>query len=736
MRISSWVSLLSILLTTVFLFNQPNVSGQEIKPLSFVSPDSESYVFDLQWGGYGSLNDEFYSPEGIAVDLVGNIWIADTNNHRIMKFDASGNFLFSFGAYGGGDGQLNTPHGIAIDRRGNVWVADTNNNRVQKFSNTGVFLGKVTGLTQPHGIGTHPTLDIAYVANTGANGIVKVNTSTCANIGGWGGYGSGDGEFNYPHDVAVDRLGKVYIADYNNHRIQVFNSTGKLLIKWGTYGTGDSRFTASPQFYGPVGVEIDACGDVFVVDHNNHRVQKFTSTGVFITMWGWNGYGNGQFNYPVGIAIDGRGRVFVLDRNNHRVERFSASNNDLTYLFKQKWGSYGSLDSQFSSPADIAVNPTTGEVYVADIYNHRIQVFNAAGVFQRKWGAYGSSNGQFYYPQGVAVDPVNGEVYIADTYNHRIQVFNAAGVFQRGWGASGNLNGLFAYPTGIAVDHDAGVVYVADTNNHRIQMFTTAGVFTRGIGQGVSWTGVAPSPSSSNLNGWFYYPRGVAVNNGNIYVADSSNHRVQKFNTNGVFQTKWGLYGSGNGQLNYPSDIDVDDNGNVYVVERDNHRIQKFNQNGRFITKWSSYGNLDGLHSSPLGIAVDGTNDFIYISDTNNHRIQRFERFGFSFVITPSTRTIVKGDVATYTLTLNGVGPNTLSTDVSFCLLSGRPNATTVNFSPASVQPNSSGAVTSTLSFDTSGTTTAKTYTFYIEAKGGGQTRVRSRTLKVTNPPE
>jgi tripartite motif-containing protein 71 len=735
--------MLGTLFTVALLNFSPSVWGQGITPRSFVAANSESYVFDLEWGDLGDLSDEFNTPEGVAVDSKGNVWVADTNNHRILKFDQSGKFLFSFGSLGflpgALDGQFRNPHGIAIDQQDNIWVADTFNNRVQKFNSQGRFLCKTIGLTEPHGIAVHPTnVNNVYVANTGANSIVRLK-SNCSNNGGWGGGpSSADKEFNQPHDVAVDSSGRVYVADLNNHRIQVFNASGSTLVdKWGVFGTGDSRFTADRQFYNPAGVKVDACGNVFVSDNNNHRIQKFQSDGTFITSWGWFGRGDGQFDNPVGIALDGRGRVYIADRDNHRIQRFSPSTQDVTYLFKNKWGGQGSAEDQFNTPRGIAVNPTNGKVYVADTFNHRIMVFNANGVFDRQWGTFGTGDSQFSSPQGVAVDPTNGEVYVADTNNHRILVFNANSAPRRNWGGNGTANRQFALPQGVAVDPNSREVYVADTNNHRIQKFKPNGDFIFGIWNGKKWTGAGDPPAANTLNSWFSSPVGIAVdpNNGDVYVADTNNHRIQKFSGDGVFLTKWGTNGSGNGQFNSPRDLTVDNNGDVYVV--DYHlRVQKFAPDGRFITKWGSLGDRDGLfYYYPEGVAVHSSDNFVYVLDTGNHRIQRFELFDFSLAVAPASRTVAKGSAAKYTLTLNGVGPNTLDTPVSFCLLSGLPNATTATFDPDSVTPsdNAPAPVEAELTLDTAPATRAKTYTVFIEATGGGQTRVRQTTLKVTN---
>ncbi|RPJ69494.1 MAG: 6-bladed beta-propeller, partial [Alphaproteobacteria bacterium] len=103
-------------------------------------------------------------------------------------------------------------------------------------------------------------------------------------------------------------------------------------------------------------------------------------------------------------------------------------------------------------------------------------------------------------------------------------------------------------------------------------------------------------------------PYGIAVDSsGNVYVADKNNHRIQKFDSNGTYITKWGSLGNGNGSFNYPEGVAVDSSGYVYVAERNNHRIQKFDSNGTYITKWGSGGNGNGSFLRPNGIAVDSS---------------------------------------------------------------------------------------------------------------------------------
>ena len=560
------------------------------------------YVFGRMWP---VLEQPWYfsSPHGIAIDRQGNVYVADSDNHRIQKFSSSGTFITKWGSEGSGDGEFNHPRGIAIDGQGNVFVADSVNHRIQKFSSSGTFITKWGSegsgdgeFSYPGGIAIDGQGNV-FVADSMNDRIQKFSSSGTF-ITKWGSEGSGDGEFNYPYGIAIDGQGNVFVADSDNHRIQKFSSSGTFITKWGSEGSVDGGFNR------PRGIAIDGQGNVFVADSQYDRIQKFSSSGTFITKWGSKGSGDGEFNYPYGIAIDGQGNVFVADSQYDRIQKFSSSGTFIT-----KWGSKGSGDGEFNYPYGIAIDGQ-GNVFVADSDNHRIQKFSSSGTFITKWGRLGIGDGEFSYPKGIAIDG-QGNVFVADSQNDRIQKFSSSGTFITKWGRLGIGDGEFWYPRGIAIDGQ-GNVFVADSYNDRIQKFSSSGTFITKWG------------SEGSGDGEFSYPGGIAIDGqGNVFVADSMNDRIQKFSSSGTFITKWGSEGSGDGEFDIPYGIAIDGQGNVYVVDDNNNRIQKFSSDGVFSTKFGKFGSDPALFNFPRSLALSPGGK-IYVSESANNRIQVF----------------------------------------------------------------------------------------------------------------
>lgn len=292
--------------------------------------------------------------------------------------------------------------------------------------------------------------------------------------------------------------------------------------KWGAYGS------ANASFRGPAGIATDLRGNIYVVDAENHRIQKFLPDGSFAGTWGTEGIANGQFFGPTGVAVDTGGNIYVADQALDRIQKFDAAGR-----FLRSWGARGSAPGQFYSPAGIAAD-TSGNIYVTDQTLDQVLKFRSDGTRVTQWGSTGSAVGQLSSPWGIAVDE-SSNVYVADRNNHRVQKFSGNGSFRAQWGARGTADGQFIEPTGIAVD-GKGHVYVVDQGNSRIQRFTRTGAFLARWGSLCSLAGGAgcSDPDTAGPlepgDGQFNRPVGVAVDSaGNIYVSDQGNHRVQAF---------------------------------------------------------------------------------------------------------------------------------------------------------------------------------------------------------------
>lgn len=271
-----------------------------------------------------------------------------------------------------------------------------------------------------------------------------------------------------------------------------------------------------------------------------------------------------------------------------------------------QWGAPGGGNGQFDSPYSVAIGPS-GNVYVTDRDNERIQKFGPLGGYILQWGNPGSGDGQFNQPFGVAVDG-SANVFVVEFGNNRVQKFNGMGTFLAKWGSSGSTNGKFISPEGVAVDA-AGNVYVADTGNNRIQKFSGTGTYV------LQWGTTGSGP------GQFNGPVNLAVDTQNyVYVSDFDNDRIEKFTNTGTFVTQWGSAGSGNGQFNSPQGIAFDMFGDVWVADAGNNRIQHFTNTGAYVSQSSTGGESGGAFSAPVGLAASGHE--LYESEVGNNRIQ------------------------------------------------------------------------------------------------------------------
>jgi predicted membrane-bound mannosyltransferase/DNA-binding beta-propeller fold protein YncE len=286
----------------------------------------------------------------------------------------------------------------------------------------------------------------------------------------WGQMGMEPGlELQHPRGIAVAPDGSIYVADTGNHRIEHYDSGGKLLHYWGSFSGADAPQAPTGTFNEPWGVAVGPDGSVYVADTWNFRIQKFSPDGTFLTAWGSftsldPGY---QLYGPRAIAVDSAGRVFVADTGNKRIVAYDSDGN---YL--QDFGGLGYEPGQFDEPVGLAFGPD-GRLYVADAWNRRIQVFEeieGAFIFQNEWPIIGWEGESTDTKPYLAVSR-DGRVWVTDPGGMRVLVFDLDGNFLFTFGAFGTDSSSFAMPTGIAAGSD-GLIYVTDTDNNRIMVFS------------------------------------------------------------------------------------------------------------------------------------------------------------------------------------------------------------------------------------------------------------------------
>jgi surface protein len=335
----------------------------------------------------------------------------------------------------------------------------------------------VTGLNLPSWLSVAPAEPgVSTFAGSGA-------------LGGANGTGT-SAQFNNPMPLAMDGSGNMYVYD-NNMVIRKITAAGVVTDFAGSRGVrGSLDGTGTMASFDSVnGLAVDGSGNIYAADMGNHRIRKITADGVVTTLAGSSyGYEEGtgtsaKFAYPRGVAVDASGNVYVADVNNHRIRKITPTGVTSTFAGSTKgFADNSAASAKFNQPFGVAVDGS-GNVYVADTYNHRIRKITSLGVVTTLvGGAEGEADGtgtsaQFKYPQGIVLD-ASGNVYV--TSNHRIRKITSVGVvttlagstpgFAEGVGTSAK----FHCPTRIAIDV-TGNIYVADQNNHRIRMIGAGG---------------------------------------------------------------------------------------------------------------------------------------------------------------------------------------------------------------------------------------------------------------------
>ena len=481
-----------------------------------------SGTFLLRWGSYGNRNNQFDRPFAVAVR--GNVvYVADSNNHRIQKFQyfpTFGGVVFAsaWGSYGTGESEFKYPRGIAVDVAGNVYVADSTNNRIQQFDNSNTFVRFVGGTAQfnsPRGLALDAN-GALYVADYNNHRIVKLAYGYY--IGEWGVYGTTEGRFRFPQFVAVGDVCTIVVSDTSNDRVQKFAcDNSNFRHTWGKQGREISEFNR------PQGIAVDAAGNVYVADTNNHRIQKFNPSGSFILKWGKFGPGDSEFNHPTSVAVDRENNVYVADRDNNRIQKFTSSG---AYLMQ--WSGY---ITQFDHPTHVAVD-SFPYVYVVDA--QKVWRFTKTGTIEGYFGPGDGSNYGNLTPRSVTTDtdPLQlsskvlyvtnqGSASTPDIRKYAVNYSNYNFPYEANY--VGRQEGTFH---GLAVDRDHNF-YSFNSSTDRVQKFVST--FSSSGGTYVyfhEWG------TSGTANRQFNGPSAIVVDkNCNIYVVDADNHRIQKFST-------------------------------------------------------------------------------------------------------------------------------------------------------------------------------------------------------------
>jgi trimeric autotransporter adhesin len=614
--------------------------------------------------GIPAASASLYLPTGVATDLAGNLYIADYGNNRIRKVTTGGiiTTVAGNGAAGyAGDGgpatsaSLSNPSNAVLDANGNLYIADFNNNRVRKVSANGT-ITTVAGNGQP--------------AYSGDGGL-----ATAASLSG-------------PVAVALDGAGNLYIADNFNNRVRKVTAAGVIGTVAGNGASGfsgDGGPATAAVLDEPDGVVVDAAGNLYLADQLNERIRKVSAAGTITTFAGNGRYsysGDGgqatsaSFFYTADVTVDSSSNLYVVDFGNNRIRKVAENGIISTVAGDGIAGFSGDGGSATSAaingPYGVAVD-STGNLYVADTYNHRIRKVSTTGMITtfagngsgpgNGDGSYSGDGGQataagLNFPYAVALD-AGGNLYIADWFNNRVRKVTPAGVITTfagngvpGFSGDGGAatKASIDGPTGVATD-SAGNLYIADSGNQRIRKVTPAGTITTVAGNGIA---------------------GFSGDGG---LATSASLHLDALNSNST-------------SIPSPSNLALDTAGNLYISDYDNIRVRKVSVYGT-ITTIAGSGSVgaagDGglataaQFNTPTGVALDGAGN-VYIADFFNSRVREILATPASFRISPAS--------LSFTATSGGTAPAsqtvTLASAVAGIAFTASASASWLSVSPSS----------------------------------------------------
>ena len=539
-------------------------------------------------------------PEGVAVDSAGTIYIADAADHRIRAVAPNGDIrtIAGDGSPGasGDDGlaknaRLNSPYGLSLDRQGNLYVADLGNARIRLITTEGRIRTVAGGGDVPAAESSEGSL-----ATT-----LKLKT---------------------PRNVLADANGGFYFSDFDAHRVYYVDFRGILATFAGTGnpGYGAENIPANRSaLRNPAGLAFEPLGGVIIVESGSQRLRR-VARGI-VTPYLSDALRNYPLYSPTGVAFDNAGNLYLADAR-------------ATGALKRT--PHGEVTELAVSGRAVAADPRGGAFYAWNTSIYRVDPANkvalAAGAptgigeFSGDGGTAGTA--RLLAPAALAYDR-DGNLFVADERAHRVRrvtpaglITTVAGTGKPAFSGDGGLAGKAGLnaPRGLAFDAD-GFLYIADSGNHAVRKISPGGLISSSAGNGFSgFRGDGGSASAALLNA----PSAVAVDpTGDVFIADTANHRVRRINRGGLITTYAGTGTPGLAfegsaavfaQLNEPRGLAFDPAGNLYIADTANNRIRRVDLTGLLTTVG------DPVFASPRGVTVapDGA---IYVADTGNHRI-------------------------------------------------------------------------------------------------------------------
>lgn len=592
--------------------------------------------------GRPALASGLVTPSGLAVDKSGNIYIAESYRGRVRKVDAATGLVTTVAS----GLSLDAHAGLAVDDSGNVYVGETASHRVIRVAAGGARTTLIEDIIAPaiaadaSGIYIADSTRNRVLRIDPASGVI-------ATVAGRGEGQAGDGDLgpataanlSNPISLALDRSSNLFIVDFGNHRIRRVDAvTGIITTVAGTGGfetSGDNGPARAAGLAGPIAVTVDAGGNLFIADHKDHRIRRVdAATNVIAPIAGKGApsYGGDHgpareaaLSTPHGVVVDRSGNLLILDSGNHRIRRIAASSGVITTAVGGPSGDGGPATAAvLNAISGIAVDAAKN-VYLSDAAANRVAKIAAgtriittfaggAGAF---FGDGGPAVGAGLNPRGLAIDR-RGNVYIADSSNKRIRRVDAAG---RSIDSIGDPS---RFPIGVAVDASEDL-YTSDAVEDAIRKINAATGSTTILALELAIDSAALAADAS----------------GNVYFAEPERHRVRKLSVGGVIATVAGtssvagFAGDGapavNARLNRPSGIATDRAGNLYIADTANHRIRRVDALTGIITTIAGNGSrgFAGDHglataamlNEPSSLALDGAG-VLYIGDSGNERIR------------------------------------------------------------------------------------------------------------------